>query len=86
MNNCLTHTDGKMSGTKIWFTVFSIVCIVKFFLADMIIFGFSFPAFDASGAAFLIAAFGGTYAFRRYTDRGQSYSGGEFNLKKDLSE
>ena len=61
----LYTSDGKPSGTKVWFTLFAIVCLVKFALGGMTINGVEFPEFDHEGAAMLMTVLGLTYVGRR---------------------
>lgn len=59
---------GQTSNSKLWFSIISAVVIVKFALAGITIGDFSFGAeFDETGAATLIAAFGGVYGWRAST-------------------
>jgi hypothetical protein len=58
---------GKGSNSKFWFSAISAVVIVKFALAGVEIGSMTFGTFDETGAATLIAAFGGVYGWRAAT-------------------
>ncbi|MFW2439106.1 MAG: hypothetical protein ACN4GR_07015 [Arenicellales bacterium] len=71
MKTAFTHTkDGTPSGTKAAFSFISFVIAFRLLLGGVDFFGTGvvFPELDLGGAAMLIAAFGGVYAGRRYTE------------------
>lgn len=61
----LAQSDGKTSGTKMWFTIASAIVLVKYALAGATIWGHTFGDFDAAGAAMLLSVFGATYVTRQ---------------------
>jgi len=60
---------GKKSATLTFFIIAFAVAIVKILLADLTIKGFAFGSFSGTDFATVIAAVGGVYGFRKFTDK-----------------
>jgi len=59
-----THTEGKISGTKTILSVLASAVAIRL-LAPL----WGYPELDLTGAAAILAAAGGNYGIRRWTER-----------------
>ena len=69
----VSSSTGKFCSAKSMWTVFSVVCIVKFLIAGLTINGMIMPDFDGISASALFAVFTAGYA-KRESDKLNSIS------------
>ena len=57
-------STGRPCAAKTWFGLFAAICLFRFAIGGLTLWGVEFPPFDAQGAAWLVGAFGGVYGYR----------------------